>query len=222
MDQRHLAGVMGQIDGLLDGGIAAAHHRHIPSAEEEAVAGGAGRDARAAQLLLARQAEPARLRAGGDDHGIALINVAAVASGLEGPTVEIDGNDGVGDDPCADVCGLGLHLLHEPGALDDIGEAGVVLDIGGGGHLAAGLDALHQYRMQARAGGVDRRRIPRGPGPDDQNPATVHLAHLVIPRLLIHKIETRSRPHKAGPATPPCECDILSRDRLCSGTFRVI
>ena len=96
-------------------------------------------------------------------------------------------------------CGLGLHLLHQPGALDDIGEAGVVLDIGGDGHLAAGLDALHQYRLQVRPGGVDRRRIPRGPGPDDQNPATVHLAHLVIPRLLIHKIETRSRPHKAGP-----------------------
>ena len=33
----------------------------------------------------------------------------------------------------ADVLGLRLHLLHEPGALDHVGEPGVVLDIGGYG-----------------------------------------------------------------------------------------
>ena len=40
-----------------------------------------------------------------------------------------------------DVLGLGLHLLHQPGALDDVGEARIVLDVGGDGQLAAGLDA---------------------------------------------------------------------------------
>ncbi len=33
--------------------------------------------------------------------------------------------------------------------------------------------------LQARAGGVDRRRVAGRAGPDDQNPATMHLAHLV-------------------------------------------
>ena len=47
--------------------------------------------------------------------------------------LQIDLRDLVEDDLGADVLGLRLHLLHEPGALDHIGEAGVVLDIGGYG-----------------------------------------------------------------------------------------
>ena len=41
----------------------------------------------------------------------------------------------------ADMLGLLLHLLHQPGALDDVGEARVVLDVGGDGQLAARLNA---------------------------------------------------------------------------------
>jgi len=48
----------------------------------------------------------------------------------------------VGDDPRADVFGLLDHLLHQPGTLDDVGEARIVLDVGGDGELAARLDAL--------------------------------------------------------------------------------
>src|SRR5882762_5392510 len=44
-----------QIQRLLDRGVAAAHHRHALVAEEEAVAGGARRDATAAEALLRRQ-----------------------------------------------------------------------------------------------------------------------------------------------------------------------
>ena len=55
----------------------------VLAAEEEAVAGGAGRDAEAAELLLARDAEPARLRAGGDDHRLGLVDVARIADGAE-------------------------------------------------------------------------------------------------------------------------------------------
>ena len=41
---------------------------------------------------------------------------------------------------------LPLHLLHKPWALDDLGEARVVLDIGGYRHLAAWLQAGHEDR----------------------------------------------------------------------------
>ena len=46
-------------------------HDHVLALEEEAVAGGAGRDAVALELLLGRQAQPARLGAGGDDERVA-------------------------------------------------------------------------------------------------------------------------------------------------------
>ena len=56
------------------------------------------------------------------------------------------------------MLGLRLHLLHEPGPLDHIGEAWVVLDVGGDRELAAGLDALNQDRFQHGARRVDRQR----------------------------------------------------------------
>ena len=71
VDQRHLGGEVGEKDRLLDRGVAAADDAHFLAAEEEAVAGGAGRDAEAAQPLLARQPQPARLGAGADDQRLA-------------------------------------------------------------------------------------------------------------------------------------------------------
>ena len=64
-------------------------------------------------------------------------------------------DDVVHNDLGADVLGLGLHLLHQPGALDDIGEARIVLDVGRDGELAAGLDALDQHGLQHGAGRID-------------------------------------------------------------------
>ena len=69
--------------------------------------------------------------------------------------------DVVGDELGADVRGLFLHLLHEPWALDHVGEARIVLDVGGDGELAAGLDALDQDWVEHGAGGIDRSRIAR-------------------------------------------------------------
>ncbi len=53
------------------------------------------------------------------------------------------------------MLGLHLHLLHQPGTLDGFGEAGIVLDLGGDGELAAGLNAANQHRLEHRAGGID-------------------------------------------------------------------
>ena len=58
----------------------------------------------------------------------------------ERPRLQVDLGDVVHDDLGADVLGLRLHLLHQPGALDDVGEARVVLDVGGDGQLAARLE----------------------------------------------------------------------------------
>jgi hypothetical protein len=63
---------------------------------------------------------------------------------------------------------LGAHLLHQPGALDDVGEARIVLDVGGDRQLAAGLDALDQHGVEQGAGGIDGGGEAGGAGADDE------------------------------------------------------
>ena len=147
--QRDLGGEIGQEQRFLDRGIAAADHQHFFAAIEEAVAGGAGGHAIAAEFLLRRQIEPARLRAGGEDERLGDIDLAGIAFDAERPPRQIDLVDMVGDHLGADMGGLLLHLLHEPRALDHVGEARIVLDVGGGGELAAGLHALDHDRDRA-------------------------------------------------------------------------
>src|SRR6202023_1431982 len=79
VDQGDAGSVVGEVERLLDRGVAAADHHDLAAAEEEAIAGGAGRDAEAAKFLLAGDAEPARLRAGTDDDRVGDIDVAGVA-----------------------------------------------------------------------------------------------------------------------------------------------
>src|SRR5690606_27413713 len=95
--QVDLAGDVAQVQGLLDGGVAAADHRHVLVTEEEAVAGGAGGDALAHEGLLALQAQVLGAGAGGDDQGVAGV-LAAVADQAEGPPRQVGGVDVVEHD----------------------------------------------------------------------------------------------------------------------------
>ena len=81
-----------------------------------------------------------------------------------GSTREVDLVDVGGDELGAEALGLLAELRHELGAEDPVGEAGVVLDVGGEHQLAAGADALDDERVQVGAGGVDRGGEAR-PGP---------------------------------------------------------
>ena len=157
--QRDLGCEIGQEQRLLDRGIAATDHQHLFAAIEEAVAGGAGGHAVAAEFLLRRQIEPARLRAGGEDQRLGDIDLAGIAFDAERPPRQIDLVDVVGDHLGADMGGLLLHLLHEPRPLDHVGEARIVLDVGGGGELAAGLNALDHNGIEHGTRRIDRRRI---------------------------------------------------------------
>ena len=155
VDQGDVMAVVGEVQRFLDRGVAAADHRDFLAAVEEAVAGRAGRRAPALHMLFGRQAEPLGLRAGGDDQRVGEILRAAVAGQPERAARKVDRGDVVPDDLGPDMLGLGLHLLHQPRALDDVAEAGIILDVGGGGELAAGLDALDDDRAEAGARGVN-------------------------------------------------------------------
>src|SRR5690606_20432482 len=122
VDQDDLGGKIGEEERFLDRGIAAANDQHFLVAIEKAIAGGAGGDAEALELLLAGQAQPLGLGAGGDDYAVGGIDIAAIAGEDEGTLVEVDIDDEVVDDFRADMLGLGLHLVHEPGALCGVGR----------------------------------------------------------------------------------------------------
>ena len=169
MHDGHLRGEVGQEQRFLDRGVAAADHDDFLAAIEEAVAGGAGRDAKALEFFFRRHAEPARLRAGGEDHGFGEIDVAAVAGQAERPLRQFELGDEIGDDLGADMGRLLFHLLHQPRALDHVGKTRIVLDVGGDGELAAGLDALDQHGLEHRARGIDRRGVAGRAGTDDDD-----------------------------------------------------
>jgi hypothetical protein len=154
-----------------------ADYRDFAAPEEEAVAGGAGRDARAAEFVLARQVEPACLRAGADAERVGDIDIARIGSADERPLRQVARDDDVGDELGADMLCLLRHLLHQPRALDHIREAGIVLDIGGDHELATRLQPLDQDRVEIGACGIDRRRIAGRARADDQEFGVDSLAH---------------------------------------------
>ena len=92
VDDRDLGGEAGQEERLLQGRVAAAGHGDVLLAEEEAVAGGAGRDAVAEQAVLVGDAEHERAGAGGDDQRVGqygrLGGVGVADPDLEGPGVD--------------------------------------------------------------------------------------------------------------------------------------
>ena len=72
-------------------------------------------------------------------------------------------------DPRADMLGLGPHLLHQPRPLDRLGEARIILDVGGDHQLAARLEAREQQRLQHGARGVDRGGVAGRTRADDDH-----------------------------------------------------
>src|SRR6185312_12048532 len=83
----------------------------------------------------------------------------AVAANDERPASQFERRHMLALDPSADIFRLRPHLLHEPGALDRLGEPRIILDVGGGHQLAARFEAGQHQRLQKRPRGVDRRRI---------------------------------------------------------------
>ena len=109
------------------------------------------------------------MRAGGEDHRFSQVYVAGIATEAERTPGEVEFGNQIGDDLGSDMGRLLLHLLHQPRTLDHVGEARIVLHIGGDGELAAGLDALDQNRFQHRPRGIDRGGVAGGTGTDDDD-----------------------------------------------------
>src|SRR4051794_14943388 len=212
MHHRHFGREVRQEERFLHGRVAAADHQHVLSAVEKAVAGGAGRDAVALEFLLRRQLQPTRLRAGRDDEAVHVIAVARIAFEAERPMRKIDLAYMVGDNFRSDMLGLLLHLLHQPGTLDDVGETRIVLHVGRDRQLAAGLDAQDQGGVQHGARGINRGGVARRPRADDDNLGVGDLAHRE--KTLIALAGARSADWKPGfEQSALADCANLAADR---------
>src|SRR6185437_626429 len=112
VDERDVLGDMREVERLLDGRVASADHGDALAAEEKSIAGGAGRDPAAAELLLRGEPEVLGSRAGGDDQGIAGIR-ARVALEAKGTLGEIRRVHVIAHDLGIEPLRMPPHALHQ-------------------------------------------------------------------------------------------------------------
>ena len=187
VDDGQLAGELGDEDRVLHRRVAAADHDHLFALEEGAVADTAGGDAAAAQLHLAGDAEPARLRPHRQDHGLGEVLLVAEEDPVDATVVaELDPVDVIGDEAGAEALRLGAELVHHLRPHDPLGVARVVLDVGRVLQLTAPLEALEDERLEVGARGVEGGGVAGRPAADDDHVLDLLLVcHLLPPGSLI-------------------------------------
>ena len=167
MDEIHFVAEGGQIVCLLAGGIASAHHGHVESFVEIAVAGGAGTHSLTIEFLLAVKTKPTGRGPCGNDDGLGLNHIVVVIDTTERTLTEVCADDISLTDVGAETLSLFLEVGHHVGAGDTLGVAGEILNLGGDGELATGLHALVKDRMDVGAAGIDACGITGGAGAND-------------------------------------------------------
>ena len=161
MHQRDARGDVREIERFLDSGVAAADHRDLLAAEEEAVAGRTRGDAAALERFFRLEAEITRRGACGDDQRVAGV-LAEIPDQPERAFAEHGGVDVVAHEFGAETQRVRLHPIHQRGAHQAVGIARPVVDLGGGHELAALLHPGDQHRGTVGAGGIDGGRVTGG------------------------------------------------------------
>jgi hypothetical protein len=168
---------LGEEARLLHRGVTAAddEQRLVAEHGQRTVAHRARRHALLPELVVARARDVIALggRSGRDDQrvGLAFLLLGPVP---ERPLRQVDAIDRLGVDSRAEPHGLRAKPLAQLGALDAVGEAGEVLDVGRGGELSAGCDAagekaFEQHRREVRACCVDRGGVGSGTATNDDD-----------------------------------------------------
>ena len=167
MNDGDLAGESGQEQALFQGAVAAANHHDFPVLEEETIAGGAIADAAAGQLRLARNLQLARGCAHGQDDGFGLVFLLELSAQGEGMLRQVQLQHVIILDSRAELLGLFLESFSQICAAQTLGEAGIILDFVGQGHLAADVVPGEEDRIQLGAGSVEPRGKTGGTAADD-------------------------------------------------------
>src|SRR5206468_818985 len=173
MDERDLAGEAGQEGRLFHGRVAAADHGNFFAAEEEAVAGGAGRYSASDQCLLIRQSQPTRRRPTRNDERARVdrlfsqtqLKRALTQVGFYHVSHAVFG---------AETRGLLTHVLDQFGPLDAIGEAGKIFDQRSKRELSTGLMSFEHQRLEVGTRGVERGGVASASRAQDYDVTNIH------------------------------------------------
>src|SRR5579883_1556630 len=168
VNQMHFAGVAREEIGFLHGRVAAANNGNGLAAEEEAVTGGARRDAVADKFALSGETEHARGSAGGDDQSPRdVVHVAGFNAKRPGGQIHV--GDGAGAKFRAEFPGLFAHVFDEFRTHDAVGKARKILDVGGERKLAARFVAVNHHRLKVGAGRIDGGGQPGAAASNDDD-----------------------------------------------------
>ena len=228
MDHRDGRCDVRQIQRLLDRGIAASDDRDRFRPVEESVAGGAGRDPPPLVRLLGVEPEVSRGRAGRDDQRIAGV-CRGVAEQAQRPAREIGAGDVVMDESRVEPFRVPAHAFHQVRPLHAFGVARPVVDIGGGGHLAADLDSGDQHRREVGPGRIDGGGVAGRTRAQNEKSGVDRFAHRIV-----DSIRSGSVPHsgwrdaRPGPELSPLPAYAGNVRRGCRndggspGTFQPV
>ena len=158
MDDGDLGGELCQEERLFHRAVAAADDRHGLPAKEEAVASRARTHSVADEGLFRFETQPTGRRAGCNDQGLGFELLVA------DPQFEWTGGKVRSRDfPLlvgrAETLGLLLHPVDEIGSHDPLWKPGKVLHIRCERELTAGLQPLHDQRLEAGTRGVNGCRV---------------------------------------------------------------
>ena len=149
--------------------------RLIPENGYRTVTDGAGADPALPVSLFALEPEAFCASAGRDDDCVCRLRflvLLILAPVTEGPPAQVDLGHCLGDDARPEPQRLRAEFIHELGAEHTRGEPWEVLDIGGGGQLAASCEAVRHEafekdRAKVRAREIDSCCVPCGARTDD-------------------------------------------------------
>ena len=167
-DHVDLAADRGEVGGLLAGGVAAADHGHVLFTVEEAVAGGAGTHAHAAEFRLRGEPQVSGRGARGNDQAFGPDLLLAVDHHVERPRREVYAGGCARADLGAEALGLTPHVGHHLLAADPVGVAREILHVGRRRELPARFDALVEHGLEVCTRRIDGGRVSCGAAADNQ------------------------------------------------------
>ena len=102
-------------------------------------------------------------------------------------------------DSRTDMIGLRPHLLHQPGALDRVGESRIIFHVCSGHQLTALLEPSENQGLQQGARGVNRSRIGGGPRTNNDEAFMLNSGRGQLdPRMLSPPTQVARRPPYMG------------------------
>ena len=177
MHEGDMRGNVRKVQRLFNRRVAATDDGHGLVLEEEPVTGRAGRDPAALEGLFRIQPQVHRGGTGRDDQGITGID-AGIALESKWPLLQVGRMNVVENDFRIKALSMHTHVVHQRGALQVSRTAWPVFHFRGRHQLATLFQPGNQYGVQIGARRINCRRVSRGTGTQDQEPAVLRFTHV--------------------------------------------